>query len=134
LTAFPAISVVDDDPSVAAAIDDLLKSSGYSTECFTTVDGFLSSDALWKCVCIVSDLHMPGRNGVEQGHALQSKGIETPVIIVSAQGKGAKAAEALKSGAFALIEKPFMPERFLDQVRSAIWRALPPQTSRSFGS
>jgi len=125
LKSIPIVAVVDDNQGVRLAIDDLLKSGGYSTSSFSTVESFLNSTALWECECVISDLHMPGMTGVDLIRTLRSKGIETPVLVVSAQSGGTQAAEASILGAFALLEKPFLPERFLDHVKAAVWRGTP---------
>ncbi|MFK3691057.1 response regulator transcription factor [Agrobacterium tumefaciens] len=119
LEKIPAISVVDDDPSVRSAIDDLLKSSGYSTKVFGTADVFLSSSSIWDSDCIVSDMEMPGTSGVELIRLLRLRGIDTPVVLMSARAGVSTAVEATAYGAFAFVEKPFLPERFLDVVHSA---------------
>lgn len=132
LEKIPAISVVDDDPSVRSAIDDLLKSSGYSTKVFGTADVFLSSSSIWDSDCIVSDMEMPGTSGVELIRLLRLRGIDTPVVLMSARAGMSNAVEATAYGAFAFVEKPFLPERFLDVVHSASRRG--PRSQRMLGA
>lgn len=115
----PVITVIDDDPSVRTAIDDLLKSSGFCTSVFGTADMFLSSSSIWDSDCVVTDMEMPGTSGVELLRLLHLKEIDTPVILMSARAGGTTAVEATTCGAFAFVEKPFLPERFLDVVHSA---------------
>jgi two-component system response regulator FixJ len=120
LTANATISVIDDDPSVRTSIDDLLKSSGYWTNMFGRAEGFLSSSALWNSDCVISDVEMPGTSGVELLRFFQANKIETPLIVMSAGPKGSVFAETPPSGAFAFVEKPFLPERFLDLISLAL--------------
>ncbi|MBO9127972.1 MULTISPECIES: response regulator [unclassified Rhizobium] len=116
----PKISIIDDDPSIRVAIDDLLKSSGYLTSVFSQVDGFLSSSAAWESDCVISDYEMQGTSGIELLRVVRSNKMEIPVIVMSARAMRSAAADLMKLGAFAFIEKPFSPERFLELVHSAV--------------
>ncbi len=120
LTANATISVIDDDPSVRTAIDDLLKSSGYWTNLFGRAESVLSLSALWNSDCVISDVEMPGTSGIELLRFFHANKIDTPLIVMSAGAKGSVFAESPPSGAFAFVEKPFLPERFLDLISLAV--------------
>ncbi len=120
LTANATISVIDDDPSVRTAIDDLLKSGGYWTNMFGRAESFLSSSALWNSDCVISDVEMPGTSGVELLRFFRANRIKTPLIVMSAGAKGSAFAESPPSGAFAFVQKPFSPEPFLDLIGLAV--------------
>ncbi len=120
MTAFALISVIDDVPSVRTAIDDLLKSGGYTTNVFCTAEDFLCSSALWESDCVISDVEMPGKGCVELLRFLRSNRIKTPLIVMSARRNVSILGESENLGAFAFVEKPFSPERFLDLVNLAV--------------
>lgn len=127
------ISIIDDDSSVRCAIDDLLKSSGYSTRVFGAAEVFLNSSSVWDSDCVVSDIEMPGTSGVELLRSLRVNRIRVPVILMSGLVSESASAEAAALGAFAIIDKPFMPEHFLDVLYSAVWKDFRAARKTGFG-
>lgn len=112
------VALVDDDPGVLDAVGQLLASRGYAVERYASAAEFLSAPAAGGCV--VSDLRMPGMNGLALVAALQEAHDPRPVILLTAHGDVELAVRALKQGAFDFIEKPFEEERLLSAVAQAV--------------
>jgi two-component system response regulator FixJ len=96
----------------------LLTSKGLHYASYSSADAFLSAPTTGGCV--VSDLRMPGLNGLELLTALQSIHDQRPVILLTAHGDVELAVRALKQGAFDFIEKPFEEARLLQAINVAL--------------
>jgi two-component system response regulator FixJ len=112
------VALIDDDPGVLEALGMLLTSKGLHYASYSSADAFLSAPTTGGCV--VSDLRMPGLNGLELLTALQSIHDQRPVILLTAHGDVELAVRALKQGAFDFIEKPFEEARLLQAINVAL--------------
>jgi two-component system response regulator FixJ len=112
------VALIDDDPGVLEALGMLLTSKGLHYASYSSADAFLSAPSTGGCV--VSDLRMPGLNGLELLTALQSIHDQRPVILLTAHGDVELAVRALKQGAFDFIEKPFEEARLLQAINVAL--------------
>lgn len=99
------IAVVDDDEDVRTALDDMLKSLGYSAQLFETADSFLASDLESRIDCVISDIQMPGTSGLQLARVVQSRGV--PVILVTAFPTPEIEQQAQAAGVRRLLIKPF---------------------------
>jgi two-component system response regulator FixJ len=118
------IHVIDDDAAMRDSLVFLLDVNGFQPEAFESSAAFLSRAASNAPACIVSDIRMPGMNGIELVRKLKSDGIACPVILITGHGDVALAVEAMKAGAIDFIEKPFDDAVLLGAIRSAL-DALP---------
>jgi FixJ family two-component response regulator len=114
-----SIGILDDDESVRAAIDSLMRSAGYRTALFASTEAFLHSDQVHKIDCLVIDFHMRGLSGLELQRRLVDEKYPAPIIVVSAHD-GDLRETALKQGAVAVFGKPFSDEALLAAIRSAL--------------
>lgn len=112
------VALVDDDPGVLDAVGTLFATKGYDVLRFSSAAEFLAAPPAGGCV--VSDLRMPGLNGLELLAALREAGDPRPVILLTAHGDVELAVRALKQGAADFIEKPFEEERLLGAVAEAV--------------
>lgn len=112
------VALIDDDPGVLEALEMLLTSKGLHCASYSSADAFLSAPSTGGCV--VSDLRMPGLNGLELLTALQNIHDQRPVILLTAHGDVELAVRALKQGAFDFIEKPFEEARLLQAINVAL--------------
>jgi FixJ family two-component response regulator len=99
------ISVVDDDDSFREALVGSLDSLGYDTRGFVSAEEFIAEGG--SCSCVVTDLHMPGMNGLELIEWLKACGSRLPVIMVTGRPEPGLEAKAAASGAVCLLMKPF---------------------------
>src|SRR6516164_8980357 len=79
----PLISIVDDDALARDGIRELVESLGYKTTTFESAEHFLQSSMVGETTCLITDVQMPGLNGLELQEALQSLGHQTPVIVIT---------------------------------------------------
>ena len=78
----PLISIVDDDALARDGICELVESLGYQGVTFSSAEHFLQSSAIAETTCLITDMQMPGLNGLELQEALHSRGYQTPVILI----------------------------------------------------
>ncbi|TYC67450.1 response regulator transcription factor [Stappia sp. BW2] len=115
-----AIYIVDDDPAVRDALSVLFNMEGYVVETFSDGDTFIQSASKAVPACVMLDVHMPGRSGIEILKALNAENYPAPIFIISGQGDIPMAVEAIRNGAFDFVEKPFSAETVLERVKESI--------------
>lgn len=115
-----AIYIVDDDPAVRDALSVLFNMEGYVVETFSDGDAFIQSASKSAPACVMLDVHMPGKSGLEILKALNAEHYPAPIFIISGQGDIPMAVEAIRNGAYDFIEKPFSAETVLDRVRESL--------------
>jgi FixJ family two-component response regulator len=103
----PVISIVDDDEAVRLALRSLVRSLGYVSNVFASAEEFLESSHPNETSCLISDIQMPGMNGIELQNRLKILDCSTPVIFVTAFPDDRSRARALEAGAIGFLEKPF---------------------------
>jgi FixJ family two-component response regulator len=79
----PLISIVDDDALARDGIRELIESFGYGAVTFSSAENFLQSSVIAETTCVITDLQMPGLNGLQLQEALQSRGHSTPVVLIT---------------------------------------------------
>lgn len=114
------VFVVDDDPSVRAAIARLMKSVGLEVETFGSAQEFLALDHPDKPSCLVLDIRMPGLSGLDLQDELAAAELDMPVIFITGHGSIPMSVRAMKAGAVDFLEKPFEDQALLDAVHKAI--------------
>ena len=114
------VFVVDDEVSVLDAIRFMLESEGYEVEVFTDPRAMLERGRQPLSGCLVTDLRMPGMNGLDMHDHLCATGVRLPTIVVTAHGDIPDAVRAMKSGCVDFIQKPWSNEALLNRVRAAM--------------
>jgi two-component system, LuxR family, response regulator FixJ len=117
-----AVHVVDDDVAVRKSLAFLLASEGLPVRLHESASTFLDDAPSIEVGCIVTDVRMPGIDGIELIRRLKARGIALPVIVMTGHADVPMAVEAMKEGAVDFLEKPFGDEVFLAAVRSALAR------------
>jgi PAS domain S-box-containing protein len=116
----PLISIVDDDALARDGIAALVESLGYNVITFTSADHFLGSDMIAETTCLITDMQMPGLNGLELQEALQSQGHQTPVIVITGYPNEKHRTRALENGAVGYLSKPFDEQTLVECLSAAI--------------
>jgi two-component system, LuxR family, response regulator FixJ len=119
-TAPEDVYVVDDDASVRDALSVMLTLEGFQVFGFADGDSFLAAVRQHQPDCIILDVHMPGRSGLDILKELHHRQNATPLFIISGQGDIPMAVDAIKNGALDFIEKPFHAETLVTRIREAI--------------
>jgi two-component system, LuxR family, response regulator FixJ len=114
------IIIVDDDPSVRDALSVVFSLEGYHVTSFADGQSLLTAARARTPSCILLDVHMPGRSGLDILKELNAQAYGAPIFIISGQGDIPMAVEAIKNGALDFIEKPFNAETVVSRVREAI--------------
>lgn len=114
------IHIIDDDAAMRDSLAFLLDVNGFKPLSYDSANAFLSEIATDISGCVVSDIRMPGMNGIELVRELKRKGSTSPVILITGHGDVALAVEAMKAGAADFIEKPFDDAVLLGAIRSAL--------------
>lgn len=116
------VYVVDDDPAMRDSLDFLLGSAGFSVQLFDSAQTFLNELPGMKAGCVVTDIRMPGIDGIELLRQLNSaSGVrKLPVIVMTGHGDVPLAVEAMKLGALDFLEKPFEDDRLISMIETAL--------------
>jgi len=119
------VYVIDDDPAMRDSLDFLLGSAGFSVRLFDSAQVFLNELAKLESGCVVTDIRMPGMDGMELLRQLNpASGVrKLPVIVMTGHGDVPLAVEAMKLGALDFLEKPFEDDRLIGMIDVALKQA-----------
>lgn len=116
------VHLIDDDDGVRQSLAFLLTTAGLAVRVYESGVAFLAAVDSLQPGCIVSDVRMPGIDGLELQRRLKDLGVHLPVIIITGHADVPLAVEAMKAGAIDFIEKPFDDELLLGAIRVALDR------------
>jgi len=116
------VFVVDDDPAIREALQSLLRSVGLRVELFDSVPAFLAAKKPDVPSCLVLDVRLPGKSGLEFQDDLRTANIPLPIIFITGHGDIRMSVRAMKAGAVEFLTKPFRDQELLDAIQSAIAR------------
>ena len=117
------ISVVDDDESVRESLPGLLQILGFAVRPFASATDFLASDALAETRCLILDVSMPVMSGPQLQSELKRRGVDIPIIFITAQCDQQLRATLLARGAVACLFKPFGEHHLRAALEAAIGTA-----------
>ena len=114
------VSIVDDDASVRAAMESLVRSLGFVAFGFESAEDFLRSPRVDDSACLITDVQMPGMSGLDLQDRLIAQGSEIPIIFVTAFPEQTIRSRAQARGALACLEKPFGGETMIELLRQSL--------------
>ena len=114
------VHLIDDDEAVRHSLAFVLTAAGHAVRVYESGSAFLAALQTLQPGCIVSDVRMPGVDGLELLRKLRELGVDMPVIIITGHADVPLAVEAMKAGASDFIEKPFDDETLLRAIRVAL--------------
>ena len=114
------VYVIDDDPAIRDSLDFLLGAAGFSVRAFDSGQVFLDQLAKLEHGCVVTDMRMPGIDGMELLRRVNSGARKLPVIVMTGHGDVPLAVEAMKLGALDFLEKPFEDDRLIGMIETAL--------------
>ncbi len=118
----PVVFVIDDDPSMREALHGLFRSVGLRAEVFGSAPELLQSELPDVASCLVLDIRLPKRSGLDFQAELAKANIEIPIIFITAHGDVPMSVRAMKAGAIDFLIKPFRDQDLLDAVALALER------------
>ena len=116
------VHLIDDDEGVRQALAFLLTTAGFAVRVYESANVFLEAFASVQPGCVVTDVRMPGIDGLALQRELKTRGVALPVIVITGHADVALAVEVMKAGAVDFIEKPFHDDALLSAIRVAITR------------
>jgi FixJ family two-component response regulator len=118
----PSVLVIDDDPEFRDSVVRLLRTVGLHTWQFSSVHDFLKVDPPEGPTCLVLDVRMPGRSGLELQRDLAAANRQVPIIFITAHADVPMTVQAMKGGAIEFLTKPFRDQDLLDAVEAGLAR------------
>ena len=112
----PTALIIDDDPDFRASVQRLLRSVGVDAQLFASIPDFLKSDPPDGPTCLVLDVRLPGRSGLEFQRDLAAANRELSIIFITGHGDIPMSVQAMKGGAIEFLTKPFRDQDLLDAI------------------
>jgi FixJ family two-component response regulator len=116
------ILVIDDDAALRASIGRLLRSLDLEARLFASIPEFLEADPPNGPTCLVLDVRLPGRSGLDLQRQLAITNREIPIIFITGHGDIAMSVQAMKGGAIEFLTKPFRDQELLDAIQHGLSR------------
>jgi FixJ family two-component response regulator len=118
----PSVVVIDDDPDIREALRSLLRSVGLQGRAFASVPEFLKSGRPEGPICLVLDVRLPGRSGLDFQRELSAANIDLPIIFITAHADVLMSVQAMKGGALEFLTKPIRDQDLLDAIQLGLER------------
>jgi len=125
------VYVIDDDEAMRDSLNFLLDSANYKVTLFETALAFLDALPGLEFGCVLSDVRMPGLDGIELLKRMKAGNSTFPILIMTGHGDVPLAVEAMKLGAVDFLEKPFEDDRLVAMIETAIHQAEPAARSEA---
>jgi FixJ family two-component response regulator len=110
------VIIVDDDPNLLKALGGLLRSYEYAVQLFASADEFLRYANLTDAICLILDINLAGMSGIELRRLLSQKGLDIPVIFMTADDRESLRNEAREAGCIACYEKPVAVDLLMNSI------------------
>jgi len=116
------VLVIDDDPALRTSIGRLLRSLDLEARLFASIPEYLESDPPNGPTCLVLDVRLPGRSGLDLQRQLAMANQEIPIIFITGHGDIPMSVQAMKRGAIEFLTKPFRDQELLDAIQLGLSR------------
>jgi two-component system, LuxR family, response regulator FixJ len=126
-----SVYVIDDDEAMRDSLNFLLDSANFKVTLFETALKFLDALPGLEFGCVVSDVRMPGLDGIELLKRMKANHSTFPIVIMTGHGDVPLAVEAMKLGAVDFLEKPFEDDRLIGMIETAIRQGEPAAKSEA---
>jgi FixJ family two-component response regulator len=118
----PTVLIVDDDPDIRESLQCLLRTVSLDSRAFTSPSHFLKSELLSRPTCLVLDVRLPGRSGLDFQRELTAANVNVPIIFITGHADVPMAVRAMKAGAIEFLIKPFRDQDLLDAIQLGLAR------------
>lgn len=114
-----SVFVVDDDSSMRTSLKRLLREHGFDATVFESANALLDHGDFSRADCIVLDINLDGRSGIDLRRWLANEGVTAPVIYITGNDSQANRSAAIESGCVAYLTKPFAAQSFIESIERA---------------
>ena len=118
----PTVLIVDDDPDIRESLQCLLRTVSLDSRAFTSPSHFLKSELPSRPTCLVLDVRLPGRSGLDFQRELTAANVNVPIIFITGHADVRMAVQAMKAGAIEFLIKPFRDQDLLDAIQLGLAR------------
>jgi FixJ family two-component response regulator len=118
----PTVLIIDDDVALRDSLERLLRSVGLHAQLFASISEFLASDPPDGPICLVLDVRLPGRSGLDLQRELAAAKRELPIIFITGHGDIPMSVQAMKGGAIEFLTKPFRDQELLEAIQIGLSR------------
>ena len=122
IEAKPTVLIVDDDPDVREALESLLRTVGLQSRGLASLPEFLKSELPSGPTCLILDVRLPGRSGLDFQRELAAANVDIPIIFITGHGDISMSVQAMKGGAIEFLTKPFRDQDLLDAIQLGLAR------------
>lgn len=123
-TSKPTVLIVDDDSGIRESISSLVRSVGFQTKLMASVDELLQFGRPGGACCLVLDVRLPGRSGLDLQRELAERHVKIPIVFITGHGDIPMSVQAMKGGAIEFLTKPFRDQDLLDAIQLGVARDL----------
>jgi len=120
MSSMPKVYVIDDDAAMRDSLNFLLDAANFEVALFESATNFLEVLPRLDFGCVISDIRMPGIDGIELLRRMKLLDSRFPIVIITGHGDVPLAVEAMKLGAVDFLEKPFEDDRLIGIIEAAI--------------
>jgi FixJ family two-component response regulator len=120
--AHSTVLVIDDDEDLRNSVGRLLRSVGLNTQLFASIPDFLKSERPNRPACLVLDIRLPGKSGLDFQRELATANTQLPIIFITGHGDIPMTVQAMKGGAIEFLTKPFREQDLLDAIQLGLER------------
>jgi len=118
----PTVLIVDDDPDVRESLQCLLRTVSLDSRAFASPSKFIQSELPSRPTCLVLDVRLPGRSGLDFQRELTAANVNVPIIFITGHADVPMAVQAMKAGAIEFLIKPFRDQDLLDAIQLGLAR------------
>ena len=118
----PMVIIVDDDGAMRESLGSLVRSVGLEVTTFASIPELLELERLKRPTCLVLDIRLPGRSGLDLQRELKSANFQLPIIFITAHADIPMSVQAMKGGALEFLTKPFRDQDLLDAIQLGLAR------------
>jgi FixJ family two-component response regulator len=118
----PTVLIVDDDPDLRESLQCLLRSVSLNSRVFASPSDFIKSELPSRPACLVLDVRLPGRSGLDFQRELTAANVSVPIIFITGHADVPMAVQAMKAGAIEFLIKPFRDQELLDAIQLGLAR------------
>jgi FixJ family two-component response regulator len=120
MTAEPTVFVVDDNPAVRKSLQALMSAAGLMSETYASAEEFLATYDAQRPGCLVLDIRLRGRNGLDLQDEIRRRNAALPIIVMTGYGDVPTSVRAFKGGAIDFLRKPVPPKALVERIREAL--------------